>query len=191
MTPADAETGSKLGDQAIFVSDIVDRANVPDAKMTVGFARVGNREALDISFPYDSRGCERLASRASDDRNGRPGGVRAAERPVPASFSDCGRPSPGRATRAHVVRSERELGARGDVWICRRAEACGARRPPVCVHDHVTSRSPSLDTPPCVRRRNRRRWRPRSSRTAADAPTARTPRGGHCGPRSPGPTPGR
>jgi copper(I)-binding protein len=44
MTPADAETGSKLGDQAIFVSDIVDRANVPDAKMTVGFARVGNRE---------------------------------------------------------------------------------------------------------------------------------------------------
>jgi len=54
MALADAETGSKLGDQAIFVSDIVDRANVPDAKMTVGFARVGNREALDISFPYDS-----------------------------------------------------------------------------------------------------------------------------------------
>jgi hypothetical protein len=53
MTTADAETGSKLGDQAIFVSDIVDRANVPDAKMTVAFARVGNREPLDISFPYD------------------------------------------------------------------------------------------------------------------------------------------
>jgi hypothetical protein len=64
MTPADAETGSKLGDQAIFV----DRANGPDAKMTVGFARVGNREPLDISFPYDSRGCERLASRASSGR---------------------------------------------------------------------------------------------------------------------------
>jgi hypothetical protein len=32
MTTADAETGSKLGDQAIFVSDIGDRANVLNAK---------------------------------------------------------------------------------------------------------------------------------------------------------------
>jgi hypothetical protein len=85
MTPADAETGSKLGDQAIFVSDIVDRANGPDAKMTVGFARVGNREPLDISFPYDSRGCERLASRASDDRNGRHAVVWVGAKFAPAS----------------------------------------------------------------------------------------------------------
>ena len=85
MTTADAETGSNLGDQAIFVSDIVDQANVPDAKMTVGFARVGNREALDLSFPYDSRDCERLASRASDDRNGRPAGV-GTEALVVAAF---------------------------------------------------------------------------------------------------------
>jgi hypothetical protein len=84
MTTADADTGSKLGDQAIFVSDIVDRANVPDAKMTVGFARVGNREALDISFPYDSRGCERLASRPSDDRNGRHAVVRSGVELAPA-----------------------------------------------------------------------------------------------------------
>jgi hypothetical protein len=74
MTTADAETGSKLGDQATFVSDLVERANAPDAKMTVWFARVGDREALDISIPY-----ERLASRASDDRNGRGSGVSSAD----------------------------------------------------------------------------------------------------------------
>jgi hypothetical protein len=33
------------------VSDIVDHGTVPDAKMTVGFARIGKGEALDISFP--------------------------------------------------------------------------------------------------------------------------------------------
>ncbi|MGH2749910.1 MAG: cupin domain-containing protein [Actinomycetota bacterium] len=35
------------------MSDIIDRTTVPDAKMTVGFARVAEGEALDISFPYD------------------------------------------------------------------------------------------------------------------------------------------
>ncbi len=53
LTAKDAETWAKVGDGQIFVSDIVDQATVPDAKMTVGFARVGKGEALDISFPYD------------------------------------------------------------------------------------------------------------------------------------------
>jgi len=53
LTAEDAEAWSKVGDGRIFVSDIVDQATVPDAKMTVGFARVGRGEALEISFPYD------------------------------------------------------------------------------------------------------------------------------------------
>ena len=53
LTSGDIETWSKLGNQEIYVSDIIDRASVPGAKMTVGFARVGRGEALDISFPYD------------------------------------------------------------------------------------------------------------------------------------------
>jgi ethanolamine utilization protein EutQ (cupin superfamily) len=53
LTTADAATWSKVGDGEIFVGDIVDLATTPDAKMTVGFARVGAGEALDISFPYD------------------------------------------------------------------------------------------------------------------------------------------
>ncbi|MGH3995075.1 MAG: cupin [Pseudonocardiaceae bacterium] len=53
LTTEQAEEWSKLGDQEIFVSDIVDQGTVPDAKMTVGFARVGKGESLDISFPYD------------------------------------------------------------------------------------------------------------------------------------------
>jgi ethanolamine utilization protein EutQ (cupin superfamily) len=48
-----AEAWSQVGDGEIFVSDLVDEAREPDAKMTVGFARVGAGEALDISFPYD------------------------------------------------------------------------------------------------------------------------------------------
>ena len=48
-----AEAWSKIGEQQIFVSDIVDQGTVPEAKMTVGFARIGKGEALDISFPYD------------------------------------------------------------------------------------------------------------------------------------------
>jgi ethanolamine utilization protein EutQ (cupin superfamily) len=54
LTTEDAETAwSRVGDGEIFVSDIVDEAGVPDAKVTVGFARVAESEALDISFPYD------------------------------------------------------------------------------------------------------------------------------------------
>jgi hypothetical protein len=41
LTTEDAETAwSRVGDGEIFVSDIVDEAGVPDAKVTVGFARV-------------------------------------------------------------------------------------------------------------------------------------------------------
>ncbi|MEJ7756140.1 MAG: hypothetical protein WKF83_07235 [Nocardioidaceae bacterium] len=53
LTSGDPEAWSKIGDQHIFVSDIIDQATSPDAKMTVGFARLGKGEALDISFPYD------------------------------------------------------------------------------------------------------------------------------------------
>ena len=53
LTTEDAEVWSRVGEGEIYVSDIVDQATAPDARMTVGFARVGNGEALDISFPYD------------------------------------------------------------------------------------------------------------------------------------------
>jgi hypothetical protein len=53
LTTEDAKTWSQVGDRAILVSDLVDQATVPEAKMTVGFARVAKGEALDISFPYD------------------------------------------------------------------------------------------------------------------------------------------
>lgn len=43
----------KVGEQQIFVSDIIDYANSPGAKMTVGFARVGKGEVMTSSFPYD------------------------------------------------------------------------------------------------------------------------------------------
>jgi ethanolamine utilization protein EutQ (cupin superfamily) len=47
------EEWAKVGDGEIFVSDIIDQAREPEAKMTVGFARVGAGEELEISFPYD------------------------------------------------------------------------------------------------------------------------------------------
>lgn len=53
LTSKDAATWSRVSDGEIFVSDIVDQATAPDARMTVGFARVAKGEALDISFPYD------------------------------------------------------------------------------------------------------------------------------------------
>lgn len=53
LTSLDAETWSKVGDHQIFVSDIIDQANSPDAKMTVGFARIARGDPLEISFPYD------------------------------------------------------------------------------------------------------------------------------------------
>ena len=61
LTTEDVERWQPVSDQ-IVVGDIVDQATAPDAKMTVGFARVGSGEELDISFPYDevlivTRGC--------------------------------------------------------------------------------------------------------------------------------------
>jgi ethanolamine utilization protein EutQ (cupin superfamily) len=53
LTADEAANWSRVGEQAIFVSDIVDQATAPQAEMTVGFARVGTGEALEISFPYD------------------------------------------------------------------------------------------------------------------------------------------
>jgi ethanolamine utilization protein EutQ (cupin superfamily) len=47
------EIWSQIGDQEIFVSDVIDQASAPEAKMTVGFARVRKGESLEISFPYD------------------------------------------------------------------------------------------------------------------------------------------
>jgi ethanolamine utilization protein EutQ (cupin superfamily) len=44
---------SQIGDQQVFVSDLIDQAGQPDAKMTVGYARVGKGESLEVSFPYD------------------------------------------------------------------------------------------------------------------------------------------
>lgn len=53
LTTDDGPAWSQVGDGAVIVSDIIDLATVPDAKMTVGFARVGKGQAMDISFPYD------------------------------------------------------------------------------------------------------------------------------------------
>ncbi len=53
LTTDDVESWSRVGEGQIFVSDVIDQNTEPDAKMTVGFARVGKGEALDISFPYD------------------------------------------------------------------------------------------------------------------------------------------
>jgi len=42
-----------VADQGIFVNDLIDEAGEPQARMTVGFARVDKGESMDISFPYD------------------------------------------------------------------------------------------------------------------------------------------
>lgn len=47
------KTWSKVGDQEIFVSDMIDQGSEPEAKMTVGYARVGEGETMTSSFPYD------------------------------------------------------------------------------------------------------------------------------------------
>jgi ethanolamine utilization protein EutQ (cupin superfamily) len=44
---------SSVGEREIFVSDRIDLEREPDAKMTVGFARVASGEELEYSFPYD------------------------------------------------------------------------------------------------------------------------------------------
>jgi ethanolamine utilization protein EutQ (cupin superfamily) len=53
LTTGDVGTWSRVGDREILVGDVVDEPTEPEARMTVGFARVGAGDALDISFPYD------------------------------------------------------------------------------------------------------------------------------------------
>ena len=50
---SDVEVWSQVSARQVFVSDIIDLGSEPDAKMTVGFARVGRGESMAISFPYD------------------------------------------------------------------------------------------------------------------------------------------
>jgi ethanolamine utilization protein EutQ (cupin superfamily) len=52
LSGADADW-SRVGDGEIYVSDLVDAAAAPEAAMTVGYARVGKGESMDIAFPYD------------------------------------------------------------------------------------------------------------------------------------------
>jgi len=68
---------------------------------------------------------ERVADSMPDDRSGRPEGVRAAERPVPASSSDCSRPRPAgqRARRSSRASIQRGL---GDVRLNERKQECAA-----------------------------------------------------------------
>jgi ethanolamine utilization protein EutQ (cupin superfamily) len=53
ITTEGLDDWSQIGDRQVFVSDLVDQAGQPDAKMTVGYARVGKGESLEVSFPYD------------------------------------------------------------------------------------------------------------------------------------------
>lgn len=52
LTIAEVAAWSRVTDE-IFVSDIIDLAAAPVAKMTVGFARVGSGQVMTSSFPYD------------------------------------------------------------------------------------------------------------------------------------------
>lgn len=54
FTIKNLDTWQQVGDnQQIFVSDLVDASTAPEAKMTVGFARLAKGETLDHTFPYD------------------------------------------------------------------------------------------------------------------------------------------
>ncbi len=80
LTTEDAEAWSQVGDGQNFVSDIIDQATAPNAKMTVGFARVGKGETLDISFPYDevlivTKGSYTLRTEQGEAVTARPGEV--------------------------------------------------------------------------------------------------------------------
>jgi ethanolamine utilization protein EutQ (cupin superfamily) len=71
---------SRVGDQQIFVGDLIDEAAEPEARMTVGFARVAEGEALEITFPYDevlivTRGAYRVRTEAGEVVTARPGDV--------------------------------------------------------------------------------------------------------------------
>ncbi|MGH3315433.1 MAG: hypothetical protein ACRDO0_04745 [Nocardioidaceae bacterium] len=41
ITTEGLDDWSQVGDQQVFVSDLIDQAGQPEAKMTVGYARVG------------------------------------------------------------------------------------------------------------------------------------------------------
>jgi ethanolamine utilization protein EutQ (cupin superfamily) len=75
-----AGSGFQVGDGEIYVSDVVDQATEPEAEMTVGFARVGEGEELDISFPYDevlivTKGSYTVRTEQGDEVTARPGDV--------------------------------------------------------------------------------------------------------------------
>jgi ethanolamine utilization protein EutQ (cupin superfamily) len=53
LSIADADSWFPVAGQDIHVSDLIDQSSRPDAEMTVGFARIGAGETLEISFPYD------------------------------------------------------------------------------------------------------------------------------------------
>jgi ethanolamine utilization protein EutQ (cupin superfamily) len=54
FTITDPDTWQQVGDdQQIFVADLVDESTAPEAKMTVGFARIAKGESLEHAFPYD------------------------------------------------------------------------------------------------------------------------------------------
>lgn len=64
----------------IFVSDLIDQEGAPEAKMTVGYARVGKGEELEISFPYDevlilTRGSYTVRTASGEEYNARAGEV--------------------------------------------------------------------------------------------------------------------
>jgi ethanolamine utilization protein EutQ (cupin superfamily) len=64
----------------IFVSDLVDQAGEPDAKMTVGYARLGAGDEMEISFPYDevlviTRGSYTVTTADGEELSAGPGEV--------------------------------------------------------------------------------------------------------------------
>ncbi len=71
---------SQVADKQIYVNDIVDQATDADAEMTVGFARIGQGERHDISFPYDevlivTRGSYTVVTEHGDTVTAGPGEV--------------------------------------------------------------------------------------------------------------------
>src|SRR5918999_600599 len=80
LASGDPDAWTQVGDQQILVSDRVDEAAEPDAKMTVGFARVAAGEELEISFPYDevlivSKGAYVVRTEQGDEVSARAGDV--------------------------------------------------------------------------------------------------------------------
>lgn len=53
ITTHDLDDWSQVGDQRIYVNDLIDQASQPDARMTVGYAATAAGEKFEIAFPYD------------------------------------------------------------------------------------------------------------------------------------------